>query len=438
MSTYCLKAEEIPMNDSYDVLIVGGGPAGCAAAIAAARHGAKVLLIEAQTYLGGMSTGGMVPTWCPFSDGERSVYEGIAREIFDLSNAALRVPKTSKFNWVQIDPEALKIIYDELLEKAGVDVLFSTFICQTDAENGHVDAVIAANKAGLTAYKAKIYIDATGDGDVAAFAGARFIEGDGDGHVQAATHCFELAGVNEEEYKKLRLHGGNADSPIYTIVKDKNHPLIDDTHICQSLVKPQTVGFNAGHLWNVHVDDVAGASKALSAGRKKAAAYLAALKDYEPAAFENAYVSETASMLGIRESRRVLGDYVLSTEDYLARQSFPDEIGRNCYYLDLHLTKEEVASGMKCESHRYGKGESHGIPYRVLTPVGFDNLLVAGRCISSDRAVNGSVRVMPVCLVTGQAAGTAAAMAAMGGLDVHTIDVDALRSKLREDGAYFL
>ena len=128
---------------------------------------------------------------------------------------------------------------------------------------------------------------------------------------------------------------------------------------------------------------------------------------------------------------------MLTKEDYLERRSFDDEIGRNSYYLDIHMSPEEKKTSSH-QSHRYGKGESHGIPYRCLTPKGISNLLVAGRCISTDRAVYGSTRVMPVCLVTGQAAGTAAAMAASQGKDVHLIDVQALRTLLKENGAYFL
>ena len=139
--------------------------------------------------------------------------------------------------------------------------------------------------------------------------------------------------------------------------------------------------------------------------------------------------------MGIRESRRIVGDYVLAREDYVARRSFPDEISRNCYYLDIHDTHADGT--VRHDPVRYGRGESHGIPYRCLVPRGLSDVLVAGRCISTDREVQGSTRVMPNCLCTGEAAGLAAAMAARLPVpDVRAIDVAALREDLRAHGAY--
>ena len=437
-STLTLPAKEITLYGGYDVLVCGGGPAGCAAAIAAARKGAKTLLIEANYALGGMSTLGMVPTWCPFSDKEKIIYRGIAEEIFLAGKKTTPHVPSSQLDWVPIDPEALKVIYDELLFEAGAKVLFGTFLCGALQENGTVTAVLAANKNGLCAYQAKVYIDCTGDADLAYYAGVPCINGDGNGHTQAATHCFELGGVNDRAYLTgPRLHNSNPQSPIHAIVQSGAYKELDDVHFCQSLIRPQTVGFNAGHLFNVDSTDAFSVSEAMRKGRKKAEAYCRALRDYCPEAFGNAYVSETAPLMGIRESRRVIGDYVLTKDDYIARRSFPDEIGRNSYYLDIHMSDEEKkATGHK--SLRYEKGESHGIPYRCLTPKGITNLLVAGRSISTDRAVQGSTRVMPVCLVTGQAAGTAAALCSEDKPNVHSLDITLLRETLRQDGAYFL
>ena len=439
MKKMTLPARDIPFFDGYDVLVCGGGPAGCAAAIAAARHGAKTLLIEASYALGGMSTLGMVPTWCPFSDKQKIIYRGIAEEIFNAGKKATPHVPSEQLDWVPIDPEALKRIYDELLADAGVQVLFGTFLCGAQVENGTVTSVLGANKDGLCAFGAKVFLDCTGDADLAFYAGAECVCGDGKGHVQAATHCFELGGVKDQAYLTgTRLHGSNPQSPIHAIVQSGRFPEIDDSHICQSLIRPHTVGFNAGHIWNVNSTDAASVSRAMREGRRKAKAYCDALREYAPEAFSDAYVAETAPLMGIRESRRVIGDCILTKDDYLARRSFPDEIGRNSYYLDIHMTPEEKAVS-EHQSFRYGKGESHGIPYRCLTPRGLSNLLVAGRCISTDRAVQGSTRVMPVCLVTGQAAGTAAALVCHDAcVNVHQADIAALREALRTDGAYFL
>lgn len=165
-------------------------------------------------------------------------------------------------------------------------------------------------------------------------------------------------------------------------------------------------------------------------GRKVAAEYLRMLKDYQPQVYGNAFIVKTASLLGIRESRRIEGDYVFTIQDWLDRKSFDDEIGRNCYFVDIHIKGYEAK--------HYGRGESHGIPYRILTPKGIKNLLTAGRCISTDEEALGSLRVMPPSLVTGEAAGLAAALAIKQSKnDVHNIDVDFLRKRLREEGQYF-
>ena len=175
--------------------------------------------------------------------------------------------------------------------------------------------------------------------------------------------------------------------------------------------------------------------------RKIAAEFRDGLAEFHPA-FANCHLVATGSLMGIRETRRIVGDYVLTTDDYLARRSFDDEICRNCYYIDVHLSREEAALqaagklDIEERGMNYGKGESHGIPYRCLTPRGLGNVLVAGRAISCDRAVQGSVRVMPVCLAMGEAAGIAAAHATERDGDVHAIDVARLRRRLREEGAY--
>ena len=179
-------------------------------------------------------------------------------------------------------------------------------------------------------------------------------------------------------------------------------------------------------------------------GRRIAKQYRDALALYFPEAFGNAFLVSTAPVMGVRESRRIVGDYKLTVEDYITKADFEDEICRNSYYLDIHYTLDELrllADGRIDEdkrSARYGPGESHGIPYRALLPAGIRNVLVAGRSISCDKRIQGSVRVMPVCLAMGEAAGTAAAFAAASdSCDVHAVDTERLRAALRENGAYF-
>jgi hypothetical protein len=446
MSSYTLPPQAIPVVDDYDVIVVGGGPAGCAAAAAAARDGVRTLLLEATGALGGMGTAGLVPSWAPFTDHERVIYCGIAARVLAETKAAMpHVPATS-YTWVPIDPEALKRVYDNLVTECGATVQFNTMLSlvERDAAGG-VTAIVATSKAGLTAYRAKIFIDCTGDADLAAWAGAECHKGDeDDGRLMPASLCFVLANVDDYAYKYgPNLHGSNRESPIFQILASGKYPLIPDQHICQHTIGPGTVGFNAGHLWEVDNTDPASVSQALMEGRKLAAAFRDALAEFVPAAFGNAFLAATGSLLGIRETRRIVGDYVLTAEDYLARRSFADDICRNSYYLDVHGAKKTArliaapsAKG-ETDAHGYGKGESHGIPYRCLTPKGLANVLVAGRAISCERAVMGSVRVMPTCLAMGEAAGVAAAQAArMTAPDVHAVDTDALRTRLRAVGAY--
>jgi hypothetical protein len=176
-----------------------------------------------------------------------------------------------------------------------------------------------------------------------------------------------------------------------------------------------------------------------------AAAYRDALAEFHPAAFGNAFLVMTGALLGVRETRRIVGDYVLTIDDYIARRTFTDEICRNSYFIDIHWAQEEIARDHLAyhdraqKISRYGRGESHGIPYRCLIPAGVRNVLVAGRSISCQQIVQGSVRVMPCCLVMGEAAGLAAALAAQQPTpDVHAVDVPDLRARLKAEGAYFL
>ncbi len=443
MKTYTLRPRTVDHNDTYEVIVVGGGPAGCAAAIAAARRGAKTLLIEATGSLGGMGTMGLVPAWCPFTDGEKIVYRGIAQEIFFAAKEKIPHVKKEDLDWVPIDPERLKLVYDRYVIDSGAEVLFNTVLSAADVEGGEVKAIIVSNKSGLVAYSAKVYIDCTGDADLAAWAGAELLPWEEDGGYQPATHCFELSNIDSEQfYQEEDLQSVNPNSPIHEIVASGKYD-IPDTHICYNMVYPGTVGFNAGHLWEVDSTDPATVSAALIKGRHMAAEFQRALAEHQPKTYGASMLSMTAPLMGIRESRRVLCDYILTVEDYRARRTFADEICRNCYYLDVHHSAKEaelVNQGkidFQSRALHYDVGESHGIPYRCLTPKGLKNILVAGRSISTEREVQGSTRVMPVCLCTGEAAGKAAALAKeQEAVDVHTVDVKELRRQIIEDGGY--
>lgn len=441
--------KDLPAPIHWEVIVAGGGPAGCAAAAASAREGKRTLLIESTGSLGGMGTSGLVPAWCPFSDKERIIYGGLAQRVFEASSREMAHVRAREnwWDWVPIDAEALKRVYDDLLHETGAQVLFFTQVVDVQCDRpGHIAAIITANKEGLRAYTADVIIDCTGDADLAVLAGAQWVQGDETGDLQPATLCFTLTNVDEYAYLNgPSLHPNNPDSLIYRIIREGRYPAIPDTHLCNNLIGPRTVGFNAGHLWQVDNTDPASVSRAMREGRTIAKAFRDALAEYFPAAFASAQLIATAPLMGVRETRRIVGEYTLTMDDYFARRSFPDEIGRNCYYIDVHHNPAQSDAAKSTEGyerhaqahdHRYGPGESHGIPYRCLLPKGLDNLLIAGRSISCDRPVQGSVRVMPPCLVTGEAAGLAAAMAVETATSPGAIDVDRLRARLKAHGAY--
>ena len=450
MQTYSLKNRAIPLDESWDVIVLGGGPAGCTAAAAAAREGAKTLLVEATASLGGSGTSALVPSWCPFWDQEKIIYRGLAEKV--LVNCKKHQPRVrpDKLDWVPIDPELLKRVYDDLVMGAGATVLFQTMLSAVDVGgDGSVEAILVTNKRGLTALRAKVYVDCTGDADLCAWAGAESQKGDESGELMPATHCFILSNVNEESFmtacaKGAVLMGNHPKTRIYDIINSGRYPLITDAHVCSILIGPGTVGFNAGHLWKVDNTVPESVSTAAMQGRKLAAQFRDAFAEFYPETFGNAFLVSTGSVVGIRETRRITGDYVLTLGDYIERRSFGDEICRNSYFIDVHHSLEEAKKhvaeredGLAVPMMNYGPGESHGIPYRCLTPKGLRNVLVAGRSISCDRPVQGSVRVMPVCLAMGEAAGMAAAHAMKNhASDVHAVDVGLLRRRLQEGGGY--
>lgn len=428
-----LADRKISVDDTYDIVVAGGGPAGCAAAIAAASEGSRVLLIEATGNLGGLGTSGMVPAWCPFTDGEKIIYRGLAEMIFLESKKGVPHEPADLYDWATINPEYLIGVYDRMVAQSGADILFFSRVAAVEmASDDKVDAVIVANKDGLTAYRPKILIDATGDGDICAWAGAEYLKGDSDGVLQKSTLCFSVANIDTKAYREgPELHSGhNPDSASARASRTGRFPLLD-THCCHNLVGPGVVQFNANHIEIKDTTDPRQLSDAMRLGRQVADQHLEMLKEFRPDVFRDAFIVKTAIIPGIRDSRRIVGDYLFTGDDWRARRTFDDEIGRNCYFIDIHK------SGVP-EVH-YGRGESHGIPYRVLTPKGLRNVLVAGRCISTDEEAYGSLRVMPPCLVTGEAAGVAARLASLSASrDVHSVDVTDLRSRLKARGQYFL
>lgn len=423
-------ARQFPVNADFDVIVTGGGPAGCAAAIASAREGARTMLIEATGMLGGMGTAGNLNCWCPFTDGEKIIYKGIAEKIFLESKKGVPVHK-DRLDWLPINTEQLKRVYDDMVIGSGAHLLMFTQVAGVEMSgDGTIDHITVANKSGLSRYRARVYVDCTGDGDLAAWAGADYFHGDAHNSVQSSTLCFTVAGVNHDEYRKYghTLHNASPSSPIHRILASGKYPLIADEHFNVKMVHPGVLSFNAGHLFGIDSTSPDDLTKGMVDGRRLVEEIHRALRIECPAMFGESFLVSTGSLLGIRESRRIKCDYVFTVEDWEARRSFDDEIGRNCYYIDVHKNEARLYP-------RYSKGESHGIPFRTLVPEKLSNVLIAGRSISSDDYAYGSLRIMPVCLVTGEAAGLGAALASrMGRTDVHDIDIAYLRKRLVEEG----
>ncbi|MDO5317603.1 MAG: FAD-dependent oxidoreductase [bacterium] len=430
----------LPVKHEVDVFVAGGGPAGVAAAVSAARHGAKVFLAEGHTCLGGMSTAGRVMVFMTTSDGEHTLDAGFGARVRD------RLKRESRIKGPANDLEAFKRVYDSEMTEAGVEFSFYTKVADVVAEGGEIQYVVCASPSGMWAVKAKAYIDCTGNGDLAVWAGAEWKKGDATGHMMPGTLVSYWDRLDWDAWRKnMPKPFPGSGQPFGAFLPEANRDKVlsvPDLHFSGIFRQEGGLGLaNMGHCFDVDGTDEVSLTKALVDGRRSMVEYERYLHDYLKHGMEKARLLATGELLGIRETRRIVGDYVLSHDDYLARASFADEIGRYSYPIDIHPSSADpkaMAEHVRQfhEKYRYKKGESYGIPYRILTPKGMKNLLVAGRCVSSDEMVQASIRVIPACYITGQAAGIAASMAADAGASVHTVDVKGLQAKLRASGAY--
>ncbi len=428
---------DIPIRDQVDVLVCGGGPAGVAAALAAAGQGATVHIIENSNCLGGMGTIGLVPAFMPFTDGVNFLAGGIGRLVLDRLEAAGGVWPSERGTTVPIKPEVLKRVYDDLCEEAGVAVTFHARAIDVQRQAGRIERVICAAKSGLFAIAAKAVVDGTGDGDICAHAGAPFDLGDEHGAMMPTTLCSIWAEVDWQAYEAAgspsvegRIEEALADGVLS--VEDRHLPGMWPT-------AARIGGGNVGHCFACDGTDERSLTAAYIWGRRSMREYEQYYRRYIPG-HEQVELVATAALMGVRETRRIRGDYQLNSADFRPDSSFPDEIGRFSYPIDIHLAKPDKAS---FDEHkrlftggRLGRGEHYGIPYRILTPQGLDNVLVAGRCVSTDRSMQASIRVMPGCFITGQAAGIAAAMVAAGCPDIRAVDITDLQARLRRLGAF--
>lgn len=431
-----LPTMELPVVADVDVVVAGGGPAGIGAALAAARNGASVLVIEQRGYLGGMATVSQVPAFCPYTDLEKPVIRGIGLEVLLDMKGRMETGFQEEWNdtldWVPIDAEVLKLLLDEKMAEAGVQLLYHSFVSRVLQQDGVVQGVMIVNKSGMQAVKANIFIDATSDADLVHLAGGLTVKGGEEGELQPGTMCFVL---NNLDRPSFMLHAEELGTDLkYAIRKaiasGELRVVRDWAGI--SWLNDHTAGFNFGHIFGIDGSKAEDLTRGAIEGRALVHHIVDWLKRTVPG-FERAILTVTGEQIGIRESRRIVGDYMITKDDFTNCTTFEDDIARNAYFIDIHMAKP--SDGMKMV--HLPPGHSHGIPYRSMIPQGLDNVLVAGRAISTDRVTQGSTRVMPNCFAMGEAAGTAAAILSKAGENkVRSIDVKQLQQTLVRQGAW--
>jgi len=451
MSSFLLT-RNIPMEAPYDVIVAGGGPAGAAAAVSAARQGARTLLIESTGCLGGMGTSGLVTAFDPMANGKEGLVGGFMREVVEelYSRGFLGPEVTPEFwlkkyhYWTPFNSEGYKLVLDEKMTAAGVEVRFFTRVIDADvnAAAQRVNGIILHNIEGYSFVPAKAFVDCTGDAVLADICGCDCWEAGRDTpNIMPATLPSLFAGIDWERTKAYRHKEGHEQGSgiIRKGIADGMFVQPDPFLVGMSQIGPSVGYLNGGHLFNLNALRCHDLTRNVMLGRRIAQDYLAFYRKYIPGCEKMEHVT-TASLIGVRESRRIKGEYVLNIDDYLARREFPDQIGIFNKFVDIHpynTSEEEYHRFLreKDERLRLNEGEWFGIPYGILVPKGWQNIWVAGRCTSSDVRVHGSIRVQPACSMMGQAAGTAAAQSIRRNQSASALDTAELIITLRENGA---
>lgn len=413
----------------YDVLVVGGGTAGVMAAVASARGGAKTLIVEKDSHLGGTSVYGIPFLGVVSGSGDivnkgmtGELIERLCREGFSFGiarGANWNVPGKYEFSLVPFDPEGLKFVFQEMCEEAGVSVLFNAILLSVEKDGNAVSKITVCTKAGVEELKARVFIDCTGDADLTKKAGGQFQP---ETSVQNSSILFHIGGVDLKKFRKALededhvLGKGTWHTRIIeqaksagaekTLVHMAGHlkPFDDDRTITFTAVsyRDGEIYLNATRVAGVDGTDPWQVSEAEFTERRHVMETYLAMKKTIPG-FENATLLYT-SPLGIRQSRNILGDYTVTREDVLSGRKFEDGVARGAYPIDIHDPK-----GGRTQFQFIENGGSYEIPFRAMLPLGIENVIVAGRCISADHNAHGTVRIMGCVLNQGEAAGTAAA-----------------------------
>ncbi len=414
----------------FDVIVVGGGLTGAAAAICAAREGMKVLLLEQSGFLGGALGNCLINPFMPYTtrmeiDGEKKTVPlsaGIFKEIVDRLDE-MGAHKNDMFH-----EEYMKLLLDRMTVEAGVTVLLHSTLCGVEKSGETITGVTTVSKAGKLTMHAKYFIDCTGDADLAVMAGCPTHLGrKADQLCQPMTLCFRLANVDLDKFRENRAKI----NPLYQQFQQEGkirnprenvliffHPVKNFLH------------FNTTRVVKLNPVDPFHLTRAEMEAREQMFEMFEFLKENIPG-FENADIAFSAPQIGVRESRMIDGEHVLTEEELKACTKFDDAIAAANYDIDIH--NPEGAG----TSHYYFKdGEYYTIPYRSLLPIGADNLIVAGRCISSTHEAQASYRVMPIVTTLGQAAGVAASVAAKQGVRAKDADIREIQRILKESGAF--
>jgi hypothetical protein len=428
LSLLRIPAEEIEVSEEVDLLVVGGGAAGTAAAIAGARQGLRTTLVEEMPFLGGMSTGGCVGTFCGFYTMER---EGnlaplvgglpldIAETLLERGHALGPIPykDTGVLPYV---PWGVKTLLEERARaEAGLRVVLHAKLTHALVEQGEIRGVVVQTRAGRTALRARVYVDASGDAELSRLAGAETRQGD---EIQYPSMMFTMQNVDvgvalgnlAELPRILEAHFESEGLPR------KTGNLIPTGRPGEILVALSRLEF-AGRP--VNATDAEELTWAEMEGRSQAAR-LGEFLRREVAGFSEAFLADSAARLGVRETRRIVGEYVLAEDDVLGARKFADGIGRSAWPIERHVRGGETLWRF------LERGSFYTIPYRALLPRGVGNLLVAGRCLSADAGAFGSVRVIGPCMLEGQAVAVAARLIRDADTGASAVDVDRLRAEL--------
>lgn len=436
---------EIPVDRGYDVVVAGGGPSGAAAAICAARLGAKVLLLEAIGSMGGMGTNAFVSNWYSLNNGESVMIGGFILELIQklyrdkqvAPEAAADIEAGRMLNVVGFNPEGLKLLFDKLCREAGVEVRYFTRVIDADVDraNCKVKGVITSNIEGYRYIGGSAFVDCTGDAVLVNACGAKVrAAGRDTPNIMPPTLCALISDIDYTRLKKNQQQAmvEKAIAEDFFTQADRHVPGLFRSGLT-------TATMNAGHLFHMDALNCRSLSDGMMHGRQLAQEYAAFYRKYM-AGCENMQVQATGTLMGVRESRRILGEYEMNYDDFKARRKFPDQIAIYCKAIDIHvydLSPEEYKRYYEefNKADRLKKGESYGIPYGVLVPKGWSNLWTGGRCVSTDIKVNGAIRDQPACSMLGQAAGTAAAQSVRTGQPAYDLDTEQLVLTLRKAGA---